>query len=263
MADLIPTNDPSVKILVELRKEFLDLYTKHKYMVENDLLILNSIYLEKIGHLQLKLLNKQAEAARCKFKMMLLQAAVNRSERPDLEQIEQQVELKMQSHYARINDQAMAMEAAKHVLSNLMSEEDSGKLKELFRLLCKRLHPDLNPDLTEEEQDLFVKVKAAYELKDITELQGILLYLDGTGSDNPLNLTPQERAERIKNLEKSINGLIVKIEELRMSFPFNIEKQIMDDNYIAGRQEEINAQCFAADNDIAQYKEIISLILDE
>ena len=263
MADLIPTNDPSVKILVELRKEFLDLYTKHKYMVENDLLILNSIYLEKIGHLQLKLLNKQAEAARCKFKMMLLQAAVNRSERPDLEQIEQQVELKMQSHYARINDQAMAMEAAKHVLSNLMSEEDSGKLKELFRLLCKRLHPDLNPDLTEEEQDLFVKVKAAYELKDITELQGILLYLDGTGSDNPLNLTPQERAERIKNLEKSINGLIVKIEELRMSFPFNIEKQIMDDNYIAGRQEEINAQCFAADNDIAQYKEIITLILDE
>ena len=263
MADLIPTNDPSVKILVELRKEFLDLYTKHKYMVENDLLILNSIYLEKIGHLQLKLLNKQAEAARCKFKMMLLQAAVNRSERPDIDQIEQQVEAKMQNHYARINEQAMAMEAAKHVLSNLMSEEDSGKLKELFRLLCKRLHPDLNPDLTEEEQDLFVKVKAAYELKDITELQGILLYLDGTGGDNPLNLTPQERAERIKNLEKSINGLNVKIEELRMSFPFNIEKQIMDDNYIAGRQEEINAQCFAADNDIAQYKEIISLILDE
>ena len=263
MAELIVISDSSTDRLIELRKEFLDLYTKHKYMVENDLLILNSIYIEKIGHLQLKLLQKQAEAARCKFKMMLLQAAVNRSERPDIDQIEQQVEAKMQNHYARINEQAMAMEAAKHVLSNLMSEEDSGKLKELFRLLCKRLHPDLNPDLTEEEQDLFVKVKAAYELKDITELQGILLYLDGTGSDNPLNLTPQERAERIKNLEKSINGLIVKIEELRMSFPFNIEEQIMDDNYIAGRQEEINAQCFATDNDIAQYKEIISLILDE
>jgi hypothetical protein len=249
--------------LAELRRQFLELYTKHKYMVENDLLILNSIYLEKIGHLQLKLLQRQAEAARCKFKMMLLQAAVNRSERPDLEQIEQQLEAKMQSHYARINEQAMAMEAAKHVLSNLMSEEDSGKLKELFRLLCKRLHPDLNPDLTEEEQDLFVKVKSAYELKDIAELQGILLYLDGAGRENPLNLTPQERAERIIRLEKSVNDLIVKIEILRQSFPFNIEEQIMDDNYIAGRQEEINAQCYAVDNDIQQYKEIISLILDE
>ena len=91
MAELIPINDPSAKILVDLRKDFLELYTKHKYMVENDLLILNSIYLEKIGHLQLKLLQKQAEAARCKFKMMLLQTAVNRSERPDLGQIEQQV----------------------------------------------------------------------------------------------------------------------------------------------------------------------------
>lgn len=249
--------------LEELRRQFLDLYTKHKYMVENDLLILNSVYLEKIGHLQLKLLHKQAEAARCKYKMMLLQAAVNRSERPDMNQIEQQVEAKMQNHYARISEQAMAMEAAKHVLSNLMSEEDSGKLKELFRLLCKRLHPDLNPNLTEEEQDLFVKVKAAYDLKNIPELQGILLYLDGTGGENPKNLSPQERTERIINLEKSVNDLIVKIEELRLSFPFNIEEQIMDDNYIAGRQEELNAQCYAVDNDIAQYKEIISLILDE
>lgn len=249
--------------LTELRKRFLDLYTKHKFMIENDMLVLNSIYLEKIGHLQLKLLQKQAESARYKMKMMLLQAAVNRNEKPNLEEIEQQVEAKMQSHYARINEQAMAIEAAKHVLSNMMSEEDSRKLKELFRLLCKRLHPDLNPDLTREEMDLFVKVKAAYELKDIAELQGILLYLDGAGSDNPLDLTPEERMARIQRLEKSINELDIKINELRMSFPFNIEEQIMDNNYIAGRQEEINAQCYAVDNDIAQYKEIISLILDE
>ena len=67
MADLIVISDSSTDRLIELRKEFLDLYTKHKYMVENDLLILNSIYLEKIGHLHLKLLQKQAEAARCKF----------------------------------------------------------------------------------------------------------------------------------------------------------------------------------------------------
>ena len=249
--------------LTELRKRFLDLYTKHKFMIENDMLVLNSIYLEKIGHLQLKLLQKQAESARYKMKMMLLQAAVNRNEKPNLEEIEQQVEAKMQSHYARINEQTMAIEAAKHVLSNMMSEEDSRKLKELFRLLCKRLHPDLNPDLTREEIDLFVKVKAAYELKDIAELQGILLYLDGAGSDNPLDLTPEERMARIQRLEKSINELDIKINELRLSFPFNIEEQIMDDNYIAGRQEEINAQCYAVDNDIAQYKEIISLILDE
>lgn len=249
--------------LTELRKRFLDLYTKHKFMIENDMLVLNSIYLEKIGHLQLKLLQKQAESARYKMKMMLLQAAVNRNEKPNLEEIEQQVEAKMQSHYARINEQAMAIEAAKHVLSNMMSEEDSRKLKELFRLLCKRLHPDLNPGLTREEIDLFVKVKAAYELQDTAELQGILLYLDGAGSDNPLDLTPEERMARIQRLEKSINELDIKINELRMSFPFNIEEQIMDNNYIAGRQEEINAQCYAVDNDIAQYKEIISLILDE
>ena len=84
-------NQELTKELEQLHLEFLDLFTRHKEMVENDSVFLISVYLEKLGHLQLELLQKQTEAARLKMKMSLVQAAINRNERPDLTAIEKKL----------------------------------------------------------------------------------------------------------------------------------------------------------------------------
>lgn len=51
-------------------------------MVEDDSVILTALYLEKIGRLQLHLLQKQTEPSRLKMKIKLIQAAYNRGEYP-------------------------------------------------------------------------------------------------------------------------------------------------------------------------------------
>ncbi len=249
--------------LEQLRLEFLDLFTLHKEMVENEFYILNSLYIQKLGYLQMELFKVQAEAARLKTKLNLIQAAINRSEQPDLRQIEQQVEQKMKIHYEKIAEQAKALEASKSVLTNLLSEEDSLNLRETFRVLCKRPHPDLNPNQGEQEKDLFVKVKAAYDLKDIKGLQTILLYLDDSQKEDLTKLTQSERERRIKVLEDNIAALKEKIEKLRQSFPFNIEKQITDEEYILRKQAEIREQCRVAQEEADHYQKLIRLILDE
>jgi hypothetical protein len=60
---------------------------------------------------------------------------------------------------------------------------DTLKLKETFRVLCKRLHPDLNPNQSEQEKDLFIKVKAAYDLQVAYRYRAFHLY------DLPLHQT--------------------------------------------------------------------------
>jgi hypothetical protein len=69
-------------LLEQLRLEFLELFTRHKDMVENESAIPTSLYQQKLGHLQLELLQKQTEAARLKMKMNLIQAAINRDDNP-------------------------------------------------------------------------------------------------------------------------------------------------------------------------------------
>lgn len=249
--------------LERVRFQYLELYTRHKDMVENESAILTSLYLQKLGQLQLELLQKQTEAACLKMKMNLIQAAINRNEQPNLKAIEKLVNQKMQDYYAQIEAQAAALDEAKKVLSHLISEEETAKLKEVFRLLCKRLHPDLNPYQSEEEKDLFVRVKAAYDLNQLSELQKILLYLENSKKEKLPEVSAGEKQEQIRHLEENIASLKSKIEQLKQSFPFTIEDLIFDEATISQRQEEIRNEIKASGEEISKYQNILNVMTDE
>lgn len=260
---LTPKNEEQTKKLASLQLEFLDLFTTHKVMVEDESVILTSIYLEKLGHLQLELLEKQTEASRLKMKINLIQAAINRDEKPDLNAIELELNARLQSYYAQIQAQSAALNEAKMVLSHLISEEETQKLKEVFRVLCKRLHPDLNPNQSEEEKDLFIKVKAAYDLQQISELQNILLYLDDSTKEKLDLISSDEKVERIKQLENQVISLKLKINQLKQSFPFHLEELIRDENYIVAKQEELRIQIKTIEEEVVRCLNIINIIADE
>lgn len=249
--------------LEQLRLEFLELFTRHKDMVENESAILTSLYLQKLGHLQLELLQKQTEAARLKMKMNLIQAAINRDEQPNLHAIENLINKQMQDYYAQIEAQAAALNEAREVLSNLIPEEEAAKLKEVFRVLCKKLHPDLNPNQTEEEKDLFVRVKSAYDLNQLGELQKILLYFENSKKEKLPLVSVDEKREQIRHLEENIASLKSKIEQLKQSFPFTIEELIFDEEYILQRQEETKIQIKTSEDEIVKYQTIINIMTDE
>jgi regulator of replication initiation timing len=209
------------------------------------------------------LFEKQTEAARLKMKMNLIQAAINRNEQPDLKAIEQEIHVRLQNYYAQIQAQSAALDEAKKVLSHLISEEETQKLKEIFRVLCKRLHPDLNPNQTEEEKELFIKVKAAYDLHRLGELQDILLYLDDSNKEKLLLISSIEKAERIKHLENQIISLKSKIDQLKQNFPFSIEELILDEDYIVRKKEELRIQIKTSEEEIIKYSDIINIIAGE
>ena len=63
---LTQENEELNRKLAQFAVEFLDLFTRHKEMVEDESVILNALYLEKLGCFQLELLQKKSEAARLK-----------------------------------------------------------------------------------------------------------------------------------------------------------------------------------------------------
>lgn len=263
LPSLSGSNEELTAKLEQLHIEFLDLYTRHKDMIENESDILSSVYLEKLGHLQLECLKKQAQAASLKMKMNFIQAAINRDEKPDLIQIENLISERLRDYYDQIKAQSAALEDARKVLSNLIPEDEAQKLKEIFRVLCKRLHPDLNPNQSEEEKDLFVKVKTAYELGLLFDLQNILIYLDEYKNESLLKLTPDNKQARIIHLQKNIDLLKEKINQLNQTFPFNIKDLIFDDQYIVNKQQEVISKIESLEEEISRYINIINIMIDE
>lgn len=174
-----------------------------------------------------------------------------------------EIDARMQYYYAQIQEQSEAIEHAKDVLSSLISAGESQKLKELFRLLCKRLHPDLNPTQTEEEKDLFIRVKAAYDQQRLDELQTILLYLNSSDDKKSIPISISDKLEQIKHLESQIDSLKLKIDQLLQTFPFTMKELIFNEQLIERKQTELQSQIAAAGEEIAKFTNIISLMTDE
>ncbi|HRZ42116.1 MAG TPA: J domain-containing protein [Bacteroidales bacterium] len=260
---ITPENEALTRQLELLREEFTGLYARHKDMVENESVILTSVYLQKLGYLQLELLQKQTEATRLRMKMQMIQAAINRDEKPEIGAIEAILNDRLEKYYAEIAASAAALDESSKVLQHLISEEDTLKLKEVFRVLCKRLHPDLNPNQPAEDRDLFVKVKAAYDLNALHELQTILLYLDDLAGEKLLLVSLSDKQERIQHLKGNIKALKEKISSLEQSFPFSQKELITDEAWISGRQKEIRSQIMVFEENIGKYSNIISLLCNE
>lgn len=247
--------------LATCNKEYLELYTRHKDMVDNESSLLASLYMEKLGHLQLDLLKKQTENSRIKMKIKLIQSAFNRDENPDLIAIDKELDNRLSAYYEQIAVQGELLEQSKKVLSSLLTEEETEKLREIFRVLCKRLHPDLNPSLSDEKRDLFVKVKAAYDLKRLYELQEILLYLDGIGEDNTHPLSLNQKEAQLEFLNRNIEILRNKIDNLAKNFPFNFKLLLFDEPSLTERQNSIKKQIICVEESIDNNQKTLRLML--
>ncbi|MFM7725459.1 MAG: hypothetical protein ACKO7B_02060 [Flavobacteriales bacterium] len=260
---ITPENAALNERLQELHIAFTKAYVEHKHMVEDEAPILTSWYLDKLGGLQLRLLENQTELSRIKMKISLIQAAINRNEKPDWNAINREIETRLEKYYKQIEEQSRAVDSAQKVLSSLLSEEDAKKLKEVFYVLCRRLHPDVNPGQTEEEKDLFVKVKAAYDLQNLQELQRILLLLEEGGNADIATHSSDEKRRRIEQLEKNIAELKGKMMQLEQSFPFNMRALLSDEEQLAGRQDEIQEEIDRVAEEIAKQQAILDLLEDE
>lgn len=245
------------------RKEFLELFTRHKEMVDEEAVVLASLYYQKLGQFRYELLTKQTEASRLKMKMQLIQAAINRDEIPDLMGIELELNSKLAHYYEEIANQAANIETAQKVLASLIPLEEAAKLKELFRLLCKKLHPDLNPNQSEEKSELFIRVKAAYDLQDLAELQKILLYLKEGVEASPVLVAGEVIRQRIHHLKEQIASLKFKISQLENTFPFDVKQLIEDEQAIRQKREAWNQLLLLAEHEIAKCLQIIQIMVDE
>jgi hypothetical protein len=194
---------------------------------------LEATYLLKIGSKKLELLNLQAEVSGLKFKMEILQAAINRKENVDLAAIDARIEEMLIAYYQKIQIESEQLRAAQNRLSSLMTSEESAEIKKLYYALALKLHPDTNPQQTDEEKELWHVVASAYLLGDMQTLKNLVAVIENR---KPLreNIPDYDTAVREIELFRLKNaGLLKKISKLKQEFPFTISGKLEDDSWVA------------------------------
>ena len=111
---------------------------------------LTALYMEAVGQLQYEVLVLRYEIALLKQKRDLLQAYKNRGEKADLNYVDEQVEATAKTYNENIQREEEKIKQAKAYIEEQKEEEkknqenEKRELRDLYRKLVHRLHPDLH-----------------------------------------------------------------------------------------------------------------------
>lgn len=242
-----------------LKREFSELFSLKNEMISHDLPYLTSLYLELIGRKLYEVYCLSLELSILKQRMTLLQAYVNRNEVPDIKAVDKKINVQFAEYQNRIEEEAKKLAAARDYLlkGSLLSEEETKELRTIYFMIVKRLHPDVNPNLNEEDKELFIKAQAAYEMLDLDSLRLILLSLD---LDNPPPVEAYKLEEMVEKLTENVRELQSQIDKLNLEFPFILKEKLINEEWVKSELESAQKEIEAYKIEIEKYKKYVILL---
>ena len=225
-----------------LRTEYIKLLNDKDVLVNWGKPQLEALYATRIGVHQLEQLKLELHIKALKRKIEMVRSIIVRNLPLDVVAIELQVAAELADAELKILQHTLDVEKGKQLLTNLDTPQRSAELRKLFKQLAKQLHPDINPALTTEQEDLWHRVKDAYEAGDLEKLKALQVAYEKelNNADKTIEaMSDEDIALRNEVLSEGIKQLNVQIEKIRSTFPFDIEQQIKDEDWVKDEVEKI------------------------
>ena len=206
-------------------------------------------YMLKLGSIEYKAYKAQCAALRLKRKIELIQA----KKKVIISAIEETLDSEFAEYQKQLNEQIDKMnDALKRSKAEVLSNEDNKKFKKLYRKIVKALHPDINPDVSEAQVQLFDNAVSAYKNGDLNTLKiiGEMVGNSPLPEQHKDALTQlNEEKERLQNLLKVIRD---SIEQIKSKYPYTMKEIIEDEEQTEQKKKEL-------ENILSQYNELISI----
>ena len=219
-------------------------------------------YMLMLGGIEYKAYEAQCKSLRLKRKIDLIRAKKNRQEKVIITDIEETLNQEFEDYQKRLNEQIEKMnEALERRKCPVLSEEESGELKKLYRKIVKGLHPDLNPDVSKEQIQLFNNAVAAYKNGDLNSLKIINELVDDRKlpeqSKDAMTQLLEER-ERLSDLLKTIKE---DIEKIKSSYPYTLKEIVESEEKTEQHRQELEHLLEQYNELIEVYKRVIEEML--
>jgi hypothetical protein len=231
MTDLkgeLPQGPPGdLPSLEDLKNEVVSLLQEKESLTSHICPSISLAYTVRVGHLRCELFELELQASKVKRMTELIQRSINLSQKFSLPEAEETVQKELETRFMNLDFMKVALkkdlEAVKEAGPQVPHEELSA-LKALYRLIAKKLHPDLNPNLSDKEKALFGMATEAYKELNLETLAEISAVLDqspivsGDGLPAPSREDTEREISRLKGILKNLKEKIASIKD---SYPYS------------------------------------------
>ena len=242
-----------------LKEQVANQIEMYQHLVDTEGPNIEAQYMMLVGQLECEAMRLDMEVRRWKRRFALYQMYVNRGEKPDMVAIENSLDEefsewreKLASMVEKLGDSKLQFDAAK------MSDSDTNTIRCEYLKAVKKLHPDLNPKLSESAKSLWDKIQKAYAEKHWPQLKFLVTLVDEVVgcaegfADTPDGLA--ELHEACVQLEAKSREISEQIAELKANVPFAYTVLLEDPILLEKKQSSLKKQIKALKAAIGKYE---------
>ena len=172
-------------------------------------------------------------------KKMLSQCVMyyNRGEHVDLTKVRAQIQREMAAYQEQLKEMIANNAACREI--RRLPERDLLRIRQIYRSIAKKLHPDLNPLTAQNDQllELWQRNITAFECNDLKELEELEVLVDQT-----LAALGQGRTTvNIPDIDEKIANLFAEIETIKTTDPY-LHLRLLDDPDLVEEKKQALAQ---------------------
>ncbi|MDR3280973.1 MAG: hypothetical protein LBT23_10705, partial [Synergistaceae bacterium] len=225
--------------LGELRGELASCYEEFEFLNRVVIPRTQTNYLIKVGALRVELLQAQVAVMKVRRLIALMRANIDKGETIFGEAMNYRLESEFKEWDARLGHEVSQIESAKARFSSLSPAEDENEVRVIFRTLCRKLNPDINPDQSDEAKSFWPSVHSAYTGNDLFHLKALLLMSDDypDNYDLPSDIGAMRGSKVI--LQEKINAMKGKLRNAKQHPAFEWMSLLQDSERLATEQNRL------------------------
>jgi len=250
-----PEYDNLLSLIQQLEKELAELVYDRDKLIYHLCPKLQTEYMLSIGKLEYAVFEYQCKILKSKRKIDIIQAFLNREQSYNIAEIEKQLDKEYQEYTKKLIEKQKEIESARLKNSSYgktLTDEEASELKKMYTLIVKKLHPDINPNITEEQHAQFVDAVNAYKNANLSKLKIIYLLLEKTTVTETVNSMDKliTRKELLLN-EKEY--LLNEIQNIKETFPYTVKDLLQNEAEMKNKIDELS-------NQLTEYQEKYNII---
>lgn len=224
--------------IASVRSAIVDVIAQMDHIRLQTIPAIEAEYTVRVGCWETQLLESELACRRAKRKLALAQARANAGQELGASELEA-MEVQLDSEFAEWRDKlAAALERQQQTLSELagsgyLSPVDARRIKEVYRKLVKRLHPDLHPGDDGQFAKLFQIAVRAYKAGSLDILEALELSTRGLEKEDDLGSLGGDDLELALELEQvelaSVQEQLAKLEEHPI---FEVKRRLADPSWL-------------------------------